>query len=259
MSAVELHHAASGPREAPVVVLGSSLGTTLEMWTPALEPLQRRHRVVRFDHRGHGASPVPEGPYELADLGGDVLALMDRLELERAAYVGVSLGGMVGLWLAANAPERITRLVVVCSSAHLPPPEPWVERAAKVLAARDVAVVADAVLERWFTPAYARSHPDVIGWAGAMLRGTPAAGYAACCGVIERLDMRAGLARITAPTLAVGAAGDHAIPPEHSRAIAAGVTGARLEVLTGGAHLAAIECADEVAALIERHLDEEPS
>ena len=259
MSAVELHHAESGPRDAPAVVLGSSLGTTLDMWAPVLGPLERSHRVVRFDHRGHGGSPVPNGPYEIADLGGDVLALLDRLELERCAYVGVSLGGMVGLWLAAHAPARITRLVAVCSSAHLPPPEPWAQRAAKVLAAGDVAAVADAVLARWFTPAYARSHPEVLGWVAAMLRGTPAAGYAACCGVIERLDLRGELARITAPTLVVGAAGDHAIEPEHSRAIAAGVAGARLEVLSDGAHLAAIECADEVAALIEAHLEAVPA
>jgi 3-oxoadipate enol-lactonase len=145
-------------------------------------------------------------------------------------YVGVSLGGMVGLWLAAHAPQRITRLVVVCSSAHLPPPEPWAERAAKVLAAGDVAAVADAVLERWFTPAYARSHPEVLGWVGAMLRGTPAAGYGACCGVIERLDLRGELARITAPTLVVGAAGDHAIP----RALA-GDRGGRGRSATRGA------------------------
>jgi 3-oxoadipate enol-lactonase len=256
VSAVELHHVQSGPREAPVLLLGSSLGTTLDMWAPATASLERRHRVVRFDHRGHGASPVPDAPYEIADLGGDVLALLDRLGLERVAYAGVSLGGMVGLWLAAHAPERIAGLVVVCSSAYLPPPEAWVQRASKVLAAASVAAVADTVLERWFTPDYARSHADVLAWAGSMLRATPAAGYAACCGVIERLDLRSELALITVPTLVVAAPGDHAIPPEHSQAIAAGVAGARLELLTGGAHLAAIECADEVAALIEGHLEQ---
>ena len=129
-----------------------------------------------------------------------------------------------------------------------------------MLAAGDVAVVADAVLERWFTPDYARSHPEVIDWVGAMLRGTPAAGYAACCGVIERLDLRPELAPDHRADARRGrGAEDHAIPPEHSRAIAAGVAGARLEVLTAGAHLAAIECADEVAALIEQHLDEVPA
>jgi 3-oxoadipate enol-lactonase len=255
VSAVALHHERSGPADRPVLVLGSSLGTTLEMWEPALAPLARDHHVVRYDHRGHGHSPVPKGPYAIADLGGDVLALLDRLGLERVSYAGVSLGGMVGLWLAANAPERIERLVCVCSCAHLPPPEPWAQRAARVRAAGSVAVVAEQVLERWFTPGYASTHPEVVEWAGQMLRDTPAEGYAACCGAIERLDLRADLARITAPTLAIAAAADPAIPPTHSQAIAEAIDGARLVVLEDGAHLAAIECAAQVAALIEDQLE----
>jgi 3-oxoadipate enol-lactonase len=261
LSVVELHHEQSGPGDAPALLLGSSLGTTLEMWAPALATpagsvLAGGHRIIRFDHRGHGRSPVPEGPYEIADLGRDVLALLDRLGLERVSYAGVSLAGMVGLWLAANAPERIDALVCICSSAHLPPAQAWAERAASVRAAESVAAVADRVLERWFTPTYARSHPEVVEWIGATLRSSSPEGYAACCGAIERLDLRRELALITAPTLAVGAAEDAAIPPAHSEAIAASVVGARLEVLPHGAHLAAIECADEVAALIERHLEE---
>jgi 3-oxoadipate enol-lactonase len=224
------------------------------MWSDAARTLARRRRVVRFDHRGHGGSPVPRRPYEISDLGSDVLALLDRLGLERAAYVGASLGGMVGLWLAAHAPRRVERLVCVCSSAYLPPPEAWAARAASVRAAGTVGAVADAVLARWFTPAYARENPDVVESVGTMLRQTPPDGYAACCEAIERLDLRRDLAKITTPTLAIGAAHDTAIPPEHSRAIAAGVADAKLEILPRGAHLAPIECADDVTALIESHL-----
>jgi 3-oxoadipate enol-lactonase len=115
-----LHHELSGPEDAPVVLMGSSLGTSLQMWDGQL-PLADRLRLVRFDHRGHGASPSPPGPYEIADLAGDVLALMDELGIERAHYCGLSLGGMIGMWLAANAPERIERLVLICTSAHMPP------------------------------------------------------------------------------------------------------------------------------------------
>ena len=255
MSSSTLSHELSGPSDGPVVALGSSLGTTLEMWDPALAALSRRHRVLRFDHRGHGRSPLPEGPCEVADLGGDVLALLDRLGLERVSYVGVSLGGMVGVWLAAHAPERIERLVCVCSSAYLPPAEVWAARAASVREAHSVAVIADTVLERWFTPAYAEAHPDVMAWMDGMLCDCPAEGYAACCGVIERLDLRGDLARITVPTLVIAAAEDPSTPPEHSATIAAGVPGARLEVLPHGAHLVAVERPDEVTALIERHLE----
>lgn len=255
MSGSALHHEQSGPVGAPVVLLGSSLGTTNEMWTPALASLERHHRAVRFDHRGHGRSPLPPRPWDIADLGGDVLALLDRLGLERVSYVGVSLGGMVGMWLAAHAPERIERLVCVCSSAYLPPAEVWAARAASVREAGSVAVVAASVLERWFTPAYAEEHPEMMAWVDAMLRACPAEGYAACCEVIERLDLRGDLAQITAPTLVVAAAEDPSTPPEHSATIAEGVRGARLEVLSHGAHLVAIERPDEVTALIEQHLE----
>jgi 3-oxoadipate enol-lactonase len=255
LSTAALHHEQSGPRDAPPVVLGSSLGTTLEMWTPVMAELARSHRIVRFDHRGHGRSPLPEGPHEIADLGADVLALLDRLELDRVSYVGVSLGGMVGMWLAAHAPERIGALVCVCSSAYLPPAEVWAARAASVREAASVAVVCDSVLERWFTHGYAEAHPDVMRWMREMLIECPPEGYAACCEVIERLDLRGDLAAIAAPTLVIAAAEDPSTPPEHSQTITAGVAGARLEVLPHGAHLVAIERADEVTALIERHLE----
>jgi 3-oxoadipate enol-lactonase len=255
LSAVELHCEQSGSAEAPVLLLGASLGTTLEMWRPALGALKRSHRVIRFDQRGHGRSPVPDGPYEIADLGGDVLALLDRLGLDRVSYAGVSLAGMVGLWLASHAPERIERLICICSSAHMPPAASWVDRAASVRAAGSVAAVADGVLARWFTPAYTAAHPEVIAWVGEMLRKCPAEGYAACCGAIERMDLRGDLSPIAAPTLAIAAAEDPATPPEHSQAIVDAIAGAQLSVLAHGAHLAAIECADEVSGLIERHLE----
>jgi 3-oxoadipate enol-lactonase len=252
---VELSFRESGARTAPVLVLGSSLGTTLEMWDPELAALELAARIVRFDTRGHGGSPLPPQPWDIADLGGDVLALLDRLGLERVAYAGVSLGGMIGMWLAAHAPERIAKLVVICSSAHLAPPQAWAERAAAVRDAGSVAAVSDAVLERWFTSDYRREHPEVTAWVEAMLHACPPEGYAGCCGVLERLDLRGELALIRAPTLVIAAAEDPSTPPAHSEAIAAAVAGAELEVLPQGAHLAAIERADEVAALILRHLE----
>lgn len=253
----ELHHERSGPDGAPVLVLASSLGTTLSMWDPEMEALSRSHRIVRFDHRGHGCSPAPPPGWEIGDLGRDVLELLDSLGLERVHYAGVSLGGMVGMWLAANAPERIERLAIVCSSAHLPPAQAWADRAAAVRAAGSVGAVSAAVLERWFTPAFAHERPDVMDWMDAMLRDCPPEGYAGCCEVIERLDLRAELPAITAPTLVIAAAEDPSTPPAHSQAIAAAIPGALLEVLEHGAHLAAVERPDEVSALIVRHLEAE--
>jgi 3-oxoadipate enol-lactonase len=142
------------------------------MWDAQLAGLSAGARVVRYDHRGHGASPVPAGPYALADLGADVLRLLDALGVERASFCGLSLGGMVGMWLAANAPARIDRLVVVCSSAHLPPAEGWLERARAVRAAQTIDAVADAVLARWLTRAFAADRPDELRRLRAMLVAT---------------------------------------------------------------------------------------
>jgi 3-oxoadipate enol-lactonase len=258
MTAVALHHEIDGSTTGSVLLMGGSLGTTLAMWEPQLAVLAGDLRVIRFDHRGHGGSPGPHGPYSIEDLGGDVLALLDRLGLERVSYCGLSLGGMVGQWLAINAPERIENLVLVCTSAHLPPADAWLLRAATVREAGTVAPVVETVLARWFTEPYARRHADVVARHRTMLIGTPAEAYASCCEAIAALDLRAALPRIAASTLVIAGAQDPATPPAHGRAIAAAVPGARLEVLDGAAHLASVERATEVTGLIAGHLRSQP-
>jgi 3-oxoadipate enol-lactonase len=254
---VDLNCSASGPDDAPVLLLGGSLGTTLDMWDLQVPALSDTHRVIRFEHRGHGGSPVPNGPYTIDDLGADVLTMLDRLDLPRVSYCGLSIGGMVGQWLAINAPERVDRLILLCTSAHLPPAESWQERAAAVREAGSPEVVADAVLARWFTPAFAESHPDIVARYRVMISGIDAEGYAGCCEAIAAMDLRAGLPGITSPTLVVAGRQDPSIPPEHGEAIAAAVPGARLEILDPGAHLASVERADTVTSLIAEHLTEE--
>ncbi|MBB6170916.1 3-oxoadipate enol-lactonase [Nocardiopsis mwathae] len=249
---VDVHATADGPADAPVVVLSGSLGSTLEMWEPQVAALAERFRVVRYDIRGHGRSPVPDGPYSMADLGGDVLRLLDRLGADRACFAGLSIGGMTGLWLAAHAPERVDRLAVLCTSALLGPADSWAQRAATVRE-RGAGAVAEAVVGRWFTPGFARREPGVAERMRAMVASTPAEGYAGCCTAIGRMDLRADLAAITAPTLVVAGADDPATPPEHAERIAAGITGARLRVLADAAHLASWEQADEVNGLLLGH------
>jgi 3-oxoadipate enol-lactonase len=252
---VALHHEIEGPADGPVVLLGTSLGTALGVWEAQLPALAEHFRVVRFDHRGHGCSPVPPGPYEIADLAGDVLALIDRLGVRRAHYCGLSIGAMVGMWLGANAPGRIDRLVLMCTSARLPPPSAWAQRAEAVLAAGTPEPVADSVVDRWLTPAYAAAHPEQRRRLRDMLVATPADGYAACCGAIERMDLRGDLPRIAAPTLVVAGAEDPASAPEHQELIAALIPGARLEVVADAAHLAAVEQPQIVNRLILDHLE----
>jgi 3-oxoadipate enol-lactonase len=256
MSTAELilNHESLGREDAPALLLGGSLGTAMAMWDPQVEALGERLRVVRFDHRGHGGSPVPEGPYSIEQMGRDVLALMDRLALERASYCGLSIGGMVGMWLAANAPERVERLVLICTSAYLPPAEGWRARAEAVRAAGSVEVVADAVLARWLTPGHAAAHPGVAQWLRRMLVSSPPAGYAACCEAIAELDLRDSLPRISAPTLVIAGVEDEAIPPPHSERIAAAIADARLELLSPMAHIGNVEQPQRVTELILAHV-----
>lgn len=251
---VALHAETSGPEDAPVLLLGGSLGTTGAMWAPQVQALSRRLRTVAFDHLGHGRSAVPPGPYSIAGLGRAVIALMDRLGLERASYAGLSIGGMVGQWLAANHPQRIDRLVLLTTSAYLGPPDPWLERAATVRAAGSTEVIADVVLGRWFTPPWAAEHALEVAGLRAMFCATPVEGYAGCCEAIAELDLRAELRRIEALTLVIGGAEDPSIPPEHQRAIAAAVPGARLEILEDAAHLLSVQHPEAVNSLIAEHL-----
>ena len=251
---VEVYHRVDGPDDGPPLLMINSLGADLRMWDPQVPALTRRHRMIRYDARGHGRSPVPEGRYSLADLGRDALALLDRLGIASADVCGLSLGGMTAMWLAAHAPDRVRRLVLCCTSALLGPPEQWAGRAATVRA-HGTAAVADAVVARWLTPRYAVAHPDTVAYLREMIAATPAAGYAAACHAIEDMDLRPDLPRITAKTLVIAGADDPSTPPAHAREIAAGIPGARLEILADAAHLATYEQPEAANRLILEALD----
>jgi 3-oxoadipate enol-lactonase len=251
---VVVHSVVDGVADAPPLVMSSSLGTTLEMWDPQVERLAATRRLVRYDQRGHGRSPIPPGPYSVEQLGADVLALMDRLGIERTAYCGISLGGMVGIWVASEAPERIESLVLCCSSAHLDDPAPWRERIAAVKAGGTEAV-ADRVVERWFTAEYCAAEPERVAWVREMISSIDDDGYVACCAALEQLDLRDRLPAIEAPTLLIAGAADEATPVEHSRLLERGIREARLLVLPATAHLASVARPTEVGNAIAAHLE----
>jgi 3-oxoadipate enol-lactonase len=256
MSEVPLAASLEGPPGAPVLVLGNSLGTSRACWQPQVPALARHFRVLRYEHRGHGAddqSPAPPGPYSIGDLGRDVLALLDLHGIGRAAYCGVSLGGMVGMWLAARAPERVSALGLSCTSACLPPASGWTERAAAVRAA-GTGSLAEVTMGRWFSPAFRAARPEVPAAFAAALAATDDEGYAGCCEAIGAMDLRPELGHITAPTLVIAGAQDPATPPWHGAVIASGIAGSRLRVIRGAAHLANVSAAAEVTALLLAHL-----
>ena len=251
-STVEVHHLLEGSEDAPVLVLSNSLGTSLAMWHEQASALSERFRLLRYDHRGHGGSPAPPGPYRIEDLGRDVLLLLDRLEVGRFSFCGLSIGGMVGMWLAGEAPERVERLVLCCTSARFAPDA--YDSRARTVRADGIGAVADAVLERWFTPAFCTGHPNVVEWARRMLLDTPVEGYAGCCEAVRDADLSGGLGAISAPTLVIAGADDPAAPPDQAESIRASIPDASLEVIPDAAHLANIEQPEAITQAILDHL-----
>lgn len=249
MSAVEVYAVVTG--SGPAVVLSNSLGSDHRMWDAQVAELEKHFTVVRYDTRGHGTSPVPAGPYSIDDLTDDLVALLDRLDIERAHVVGLSLGGMTAMRLAARNPERVDRMVLLCTGAHLPPAQGWTDRAATVRAGGSVAV-AEAVVARWFSPGY----PGDRTYWQQMVAATDTEGYAACCEAIAKLDIREQLQDIAAPTLAIAGSDDPATPPAVLASIADAVPGARLLVVEQAAHLANAEQPAIITSAIIDHLEQ---
>jgi 3-oxoadipate enol-lactonase len=193
VTAVPVHYRIDGADSGELVVLSGSLGSDLRMWDPQIGALTAAgYRVVRYDHRGHGDSPVPPGPYTLAALGADVVELLDGLNEPTTHFVGLSLGGMVGMWLAQHFSQRLKSLTLCCTSSELGPSSGWAERAAAVRA-NGTPVVSKAVVERWFTPGWRAANADRVRDFEAMVAATPAEGYASCCEAIQTMHVVHGL------------------------------------------------------------------
>jgi len=245
MPAVKLVSSLEGPEDAPVLVLGNPIGTNHGVWVHQLPVLSRYFRILRYDQRGHGTpdaqSSAPKGPYAIAELGADVLAVANSHGIERFAFAGVSLGGMTGLWLAANAPERIISLAVCCAAlTPLPDAKSWRDRAALVRD-RGMAPLADLVVPRWFTPAFLAREPAAVSTVADMLKATNPEGYAGCGEAIATLDLRPLLPSVKAPTLVLSGAEDFAAPPSVGAYTARTIPGARLTVIQAAAHFAHYE------------------
>jgi 3-oxoadipate enol-lactonase len=245
---VNLHYQIEGPADAPVLVLANSLGTELGMWAPQMPRLLEHFRVLRHDARGHGQSQVAPGPYTIAQLASDVIALLDHLQIERADFCGLSMGGMIGMWLGAHFPTRIRRLVLSNTAAQIPPPEAWNQRIDKVTR-EGMAAIAPAVIERWFTPAFAARAPQQVELVRNMLLHTEPAGYVANCAAVRDMDQRNGLSGISAPTLVIAGSHDKSTPPQDGQFVAQQIPGARYLELDA-AHLSNWEQADQFTTAV---------
>ena len=239
-----LHHRFDGPADGPLLILGPSLGTTVEVWKPQLPALTESWRVLRYDLPGHGGS-APWPDITIDDLARAVLDLTDARSF---AYAGISVGGSIGTALAAAEPDRVSHLVLCCTAARIGTPAGWFERA-ELVTREGLEPLAAAAAARWFTPGFPDPGPYV-----AMLREADPEGYAAMCRAIGRFDARHVLGRITARTLVISGAQDPVTPPADAELLAAGVADAQLLVLDGASHLASVERAKEVTEAMLRHL-----
>lgn len=250
-----LHWTADGPDDAVPVVFLHSLGSDLSMWRPQARALSDEFRVVRVDIRGHGRSPAPRGPYTVADLGADVVAVADAAGLGRFHVVGCSLGGLTALWLAIHHGDRLRSLTAANTAAKVADDAFWRARAGAV---RDEGLVGirDDVVARFFADGFAESDPETFAEACDVFVATDTEGYVACCAALAAADLRHEVAGISVPTLVVGGTEDVATPTADSRWLHAQISGSRLEIIPDAAHLSNLDRPDRFTSVLRGHLRE---
>lgn len=238
----QIHYSLEGQTGKPALILSNSLGADFSMWDSQVPQFSKSFRVLRSDIRGHGKSSVTPGPYTIEQLAKDVLTLADFLQFERFYFCGLSMGGQIGMWLAANAPQRLNKLILCSTAAKIGTPEKWNARIATVL--KDgMKNVAAAAIERWFTPAFRAKNPSAIAHIQKVLETTSPEGYAACSAAVRDFDFREQLNKTRTPTLVISGMHDAATTPADGQFLANHIAGARYVELNG-AHLSNIEDSD---------------
>ena len=249
----QIHYALEGQAVKPVLVLSNSLGTDFSMWDPQVAEFVKSFRVLRYDTRGHGRSPVTPGPYSIGQLAEDVLGLADALKMDRFHFCGLSMGGMVGMWLAVNAPQRLLKLVLCSTAAKIGTPEMWNTRIDTVRK-QGMKPVAAATIERWFSPAFRAKNPATVASIQKMLEAAHPEGYAACCAAVRDFDFREQLQRIRTSTLVISGTYDPATPPADGRFLTDHIQGARYVELNA-AHLSNVEDPDRFTREVSTFLN----
>ncbi|MFG3497002.1 4-carboxymuconolactone decarboxylase [Streptomyces sp. NPDC047928] len=246
-----LQYRTDGPDDAPVLILGPSLGTTWHMWDRQIPELTRHWRVLRFDLPGHGGAPA-EPAVAVADLTDRLLATLDALGVQRFGYAGCSIGGAIGTDLALRAPHRLASLALVASSPRFGTADEFRQRGV-IVRTNGLEPIARTAPERWFTPGFAAAQPAIVDWAVQMVRTTDAGCYVAACEALAAFDVRAELGRVGVPTLVLVGSDDRVTGPAEARTLVAGIPDARLAVVPGASHLAPVEQPGAVTDLLVRH------
>ena len=253
IAGVRFHYRLDGTAGAPVVALANSLGTNLAMWDAQIPALTQKFRVLRYDSRGHGQSDVTPGPYTIAGLGGDVISLLDALQIPTAHYCGLSVGGLIGQWLGINASKRFKSLTLCNTAARIGTTDGWNTRITAINEG-GIAKIANGVVSRWFTEDFARRAPAQVEAARQMLLHSPPEGYVATCAAIRDEDLLEVISRVNLPTLVISGAQDAATTPADGRFVVEQIPGAQyLELNT--AHLSNIEAAEPFTTALLKFLD----
>lgn len=251
---VRLAHRVEGPADGPPVVLAPSLGTTSALWDSLAAALREDHRVIRFDTRGHGGSPVPAGPYTMSGLADDVVQLADELGLDRFALVGLSIGGAIGQVLALEHPDRLASLVLCCTVPRFGDPAGWIDRAAQVRSS-GMATLAEPTRGRWFTEEFRDRRPDEVERLIGMITSTPVEGYAGCCEALAGFDVWSQLDTLAAPTRVIAGDRDPSATLPDVQEMSERIPGADLVVLDGVSHIANVAAPERFNDAVREHLE----
>jgi 3-oxoadipate enol-lactonase len=255
VNGIVLHHQILGSSEGSALVFINSLGSDLRIWQEVAPAFTEQFRVILYDKRGHGLSDAPSAPYTIDEHTDDLLALLDHLGVEKASLVGLSVGGMIAQRMAVRAPERVQSITLCCTAAKIGTPELWTDRIGAVETG-GIEPIADAVLQRWFTPLFHRTRADdLAGWRNMLVR-TPAHGYAGTCAAIRDADLRPNAGRIAVPTLCVAGDQDGSTPADVVKGTADLIPGARFALIEGAGHIPCVEKPAELTGLIKQHLKE---
>jgi 3-oxoadipate enol-lactonase len=236
-----IHFEIEGAADKPVLMFCNSLGTTLHMWDVQMPDMLKHFRVLRYDRRGHGKSGVPAGPYSMEMLGRDALAVLDAAKVEETRWCGLSMGGMVGMWMGANAPQRINRLILSNTSAYMENKQVWNDRI-KLAHEKGLGALVGGTIERWFTKGFREREPEKVKPISDMFLATKTEGFIGCGEAVRDMDHRPLLPKITAPTMVIAGRHDAGTTVEMAEVIRNSIPGASM-TLFDAAHIANIECA----------------
>ena len=251
---VTINYETFGNKDKPSLIFSNSLGTTYQMWQPQIQVLQKDYFVIGYDTRGHGASSAPTGPYSFDQLGQDVIDLLDHLNIDKAFFCGISMGGMTGQWLAIHYPKRFYHLMLCNTAAKIGTEVAWQDRA-QLVRTEGLSTIAETAANRWFTSSFIANNPDIVSNLSNELAAGSAEGYASCCEALSIADAREHLKTITAPVTVIAGSEDPITTITDGQYMADNIPNAVLNTINAS-HISNIEQPEVFNQFIHQYLSQ---